>query len=241
MADEDTLNDYDEEMENLFGDIRNCLKELRPAKGKSKLTEAERGSKIAYVDGRIKRCKQVLRSYKVDLRSLDKAAANPYEVKSNTYKDTINQLITDLNWVQENELLGDKPVAKKNTDSMTADEVLDLGKKTQVQSLDSLDRTLKIIDETKQVGADTAQKLHEQTEQLKKIDEGIREVQANLVLASKQLRSFARRIATDKLIMGFIVLIIIGIIFIIIWSATHPHAKTAVNQIYSNNVTIPTR
>jgi len=37
-------------------------------------------------------------------------------------------MIQDLNWVQENELLGEK-AANRNLDSMTADEVLNVAKK----------------------------------------------------------------------------------------------------------------
>jgi len=226
MSDEDTLKDYDEEMEKLFSDIRSGLNELKPTKkGKSKLTDSERNSKIAYINSRINRCKQVLRSYKVDLRSLEKATAQPYEVKSNTYKDAINSLIQDLNWVQENELLGTNGPDRRNLDAMTSDEVLDKAKQTQEKSKDHLEEILRTTATTKEVGSETAAKLHEQTEKLKTIDEGVSEVQTNLKLAAKQLRSFARRVATDKLIMVFIVLIIIAVIFVIIWSATHKSSK----------------
>jgi len=227
MADEETLKDYDDEMEGLFRDVQKGLDELKPTKkGKSKLTETERSSKVAYVNSRINRCKQVLQSYKVDLRALDKATANPYEVKAGEYKEKINQMIQDLNWVQENELLGEKG-GSKNLDSMTADEVLNVAKKTQEASLTSLDHTLQTIDQTREVGAATAQRLHEQTEQLKKIDEQVSEIQTNLKMAAKQLRSFARRVATDKLIMVFIFLIIVAIIFVIIWSSLHKNSKTS--------------
>jgi len=88
MADEDTLKDYDDEMTGLFEDVQKGLTELKPGKkGKNKLNEVERNSKVAYVNSRINRCKQVLQSYKVDLRTLDKATANPYEVKAAEYKE----------------------------------------------------------------------------------------------------------------------------------------------------------
>jgi len=225
MADEDTLKDYDEEMEKLFTDIRSGLAELKPKKGKSKLTDAERNSKVAYINSRLNRCKQVLRSYKVDLRALDKTTANPYETRASEYKETINNLIQDLNWVQENELLGGQG-GKRNLDSMTADEVLNEAKKVQDASLTSLDHTLNTIEQSKTVAAETSTKLHEQTEKIKKIDEGVSEIQTNLKMAAKQLRSFARRIATDKLIMGFIVLIILAVIFVIIWSSVKKNSKT---------------
>jgi len=91
-----------------------------------------------------------------------------------------------------------------------------------------LDNTLQTIDHTREVGAATAQRLGEQTEQLKRIDEGVSEIQTNLKMAAKQLRSFTRRVATDKLIMAFICLIVIAIIFVIIWSSVHKNSKTNV-------------
>jgi len=45
MADEETLTDYDDEMAKLFEDVEKGIKELKPVKGKSKFTEAERSSK----------------------------------------------------------------------------------------------------------------------------------------------------------------------------------------------------
>lgn len=78
------------------------------------------------------------------------------------------------------------------------------------------------------MAADINKKLAEQTEKLRKIDEGLEDVQANLKGAARQLRSFARRLATDKLIIVFIFLILGGIIFVIVWSATHKGAKSSV-------------
>jgi len=82
-----------------------------------------------------------------------------------------------------------------------------------------LDRTLQTIEQAKETGVEIGTTLAQQTEQLQKVGEGIKEVQQYLKLASKELRAFARRVATDKLIMSFICLIVLGIIFIIIWSA----------------------
>ena len=61
--------------------------------------------------------------------------------------------------------------------------------------------------------------LAHQTEQLARVEEGIQEVNTYLKLASKELRAFVRRTATDKIIMSFVCLIVIGIIFIIIWQS----------------------
>jgi len=111
---------------------------------------------------------------------------------------------------------------------MTADEILDKAAKTQEKSLDSLDSTLRIIEDTKGVGAETAAKLSSQTQQLTRVGEGLSEVDSYLKLASNQLRSYARRMATDKIILCFIFLILGGIIAIIVYSALHKNANTNV-------------
>jgi len=111
---------------------------------------------------------------------------------------------------------------------MTADEVLDIAANTQVQSLDALDRIANTVNDTREVGANTMESLHGQTEQLRRVDEGISEVQSNLKLASKQLRAYVRRMATDKILVAFMALIVIGIIFVIVWSATHKNSSTSV-------------
>ena len=71
------------------------------------------------------------------------------------------------------------------------------------------------IEESKQVGAETAAKLKGQTEQLKNIDQDIMKVKSNLKRADLLLRAFMRRMATDKIVMVFMCLIFLGIIIII--------------------------
>jgi len=231
MADEETLQDYDGEMESLIADIRKGIALLSPGNKKSKLTEAERSSKVAYINGRLQRAKQVIRSYKADLRSLNKSVAESYTQKVNTYKTTLDQLVIDLNFAQDNNaLIGGATPKKKDLDSMTADEILDLGADTQNQSLESLTRAANTINDTREVGARTMEQLHNQTDQLRRVDEGISEVQSNLKLASKQLRAYVRRLATDKIIMAFMVLIVLGIIFVIIWTATHKKSSTSITD-----------
>jgi len=114
MADEETLQDYDLEMEKLIADIRKGIAVLAPEKKRSTLTEAERSAKVAYLNGRLQRAKQVIRSYKADLRTLSKSVAESYTQKVNTYKTTLDNLVIDLNFAQErNELTGG--VGKKET------------------------------------------------------------------------------------------------------------------------------
>jgi len=56
----------------------------------------------------------------------------------------------------------------------------------------STDRSKRIVEETIQVGNETAKTLQEQTAQLERIDKQVDVVQSNLQKAEKQIRVFMR-------------------------------------------------
>jgi len=219
----DDLQDFDEELTKLCAEIQKGIDALPKAANKTE--------QVSFLNGRITRAKQVFSSYKVEMRDLSKTEAEPWQRKAKEHHQKINDLVQNLSWAQEKaELMRGKkdPPKEKAVDEMTADEIIEKGAKIQRNDLKSLDRTLQTIDDTKAVAADTAAKLKEQTDALKRIDEGVNEVEANLKMAEKQLRAFVRRMATDKIIMAFIVLIIIGIIIVIVVSIVKPNSNTNV-------------
>jgi len=210
-------------LERLCAEIRKGIDGLAKIKGQ------DRGTKITFLQNRIARAKQVFRSFKVELRDVPKAEAEPYVRKMKDYNENINQLIQDLTWASEKaDLMDGAPVKEKDLDNMTADQIVEVGAKKQDESIKSLDRTLQTIEASKGVASDTAQQLSQQTDQLRRIGEGVDEVEINLKEASRQLRSFARRIATDKIIMLMMLLVVLAIIVVIILSIVKPGA-TKVN------------
>jgi SNARE protein len=102
---------------------------------------------------------------------------------------------------------------------MTTKQILEKGSNIQKQDINALDNMLQTIEQTKETGVEIGNQLQQQTEQMHKVIEGTQEVQQYLKIASKELRAFARRVATDKLVMSFICLIVVGIIFVIVWQA----------------------
>mmetsp|Transcript_12212 Transcript_12212/g.16874 ORF Transcript_12212/g.16874 Transcript_12212/m.16874 type:complete len:224 (-) Transcript_12212:675-1346(-) len=204
------LQDFDEELERLCAEIKKGIDAL------PKMKPQDRQSKVTYLEGRINRAKQVFRSFKVELRDLSKAEGAAYHKKAKEYNETINKLIQDLNWLQDREDLFDGTQRPQDVEQMTADQIIEKGAQIQQDSITSLGRTLQTIENTKEVGTATAARLKEQTEQLRKVGEDIEEVQANLKVAGKQLRAFVRRMATDKIIMCFIVLILIAVVVVIV-------------------------
>lgn len=221
----DELRSLEDDIEKLCADIRKGID------GLPKMNATDKQNKIAYLNGRINRVKQLYKEFKLEMRDLSKVEADPWNKKAKAFMDTINKLNQDIGWSQDKDsLTGGANAVTQDPDAMTTQQVLEKGEKIQKEDLSSLDRTIQTLEQTKETGVAIGQRLAEQTEQLGKIGEGIHEVNAYLKLASRELRAFVRRTATDKLIMGFACLIVLGIIFIIIWSAMNGKADTSVEQ-----------
>jgi len=208
----DELRDLETELEKLCTDIKKGIE------GLAKLQGADKQNKVTFLQSRVNRAKQVYRNFKLEMRDLPKADAEPWNKKAKEFMDQINKLNSDINWSEDKSANG-APPENQDPDSMTTKQILEKADKIQKTDISSLDRTLQTIEQAKETGVEIGTTLAQQTEQLQKVGEGIKEVQQYLKLASKELRAFARRVATDKLIMSFICLIVLGIIFIIIWSA----------------------
>ena len=58
---------------------------------------------------------------------------------------------------------------------------------------------------------------------MQRISSGLDEVESELAISSKLLTNFVKRMYTDKIIIGFTVLIVVGIVGIIIYAALNPN------------------
>ena len=88
-------------------------------------------------------------------------------------------------------------------------------------------------DEAKQVGFNTLAALGAQRDQIGASKEAVIHMDSELKLASRQIRVFARRMVTDKIILGMVALILIAVLVVIIIIAVKPTATTVVNTAQS--------
>jgi len=200
---------YDEDLTELIGEIEKGIEGLR------KLSPAAKAERVTELQGRMQRARQVLQAFKVDMRELPREEAAAYDAKAKAHHATLQKLHGDLQWAKTEGTAAEGGGARDIND-MSASEIIQEGAKIQDKSKAAVDRMKRQIEESKQVGADTAQKLKGQTEQLKNIDQDIMKVKSNLKRADLLLRAFMRRMATDKIVMVFMCLIFIGIITIIV-------------------------
>jgi len=202
---------YDEDLTELITEIERGIDGLR------KLSPVAKNQRINELQGRMQRAKQVLQAFKVEMRELPREAAATYDAKAKAHHATLQKLHGDLQWAKTE---GSAAAGgARNVDDMTSGEIIQEGAGIQDKSKAAVDRMKRQIEESKQVGAETASKLKGQTEQLKNIDQDIMKVKSNLKRADLLLRAFMRRMATDKIFMVFMCLIFCGIIAIIVAKA----------------------
>lgn len=205
---------YEEEVTELIAEVQKGLEGLKRLNGQNK-TE-----RLAELTNRLQRAKQVLHSFKVEMRDLPRERSAAYDAKARDFHAQLQAMHGELTVAkQEAER---QAVGVKTVDEMTTSEVLSEAGKVQDQSLSALQRMKQQIAQSKEVGAATAVQLEGQTRQLKNIDADIMKVKSNLARGDLLLRAFMRKIMTDKIIMIFLLLIFIGVIVIVVWKIVDP-------------------
>jgi SNARE protein len=208
------LGYLEEELIDLIAEVQRGVDGLRRQTGVSK-TE-----KLAELANRLQRARQVLHSYKVELRDLPRDKTAPYELRHREHQETLAALNREL--IAQQQEHERAQVGVRTVDEMSTQEVLQEAGKVQDQSLGALKRMQQNIAASREVGTATAAALEDQTKQLKNIDTDIMKVKSNLVRADLLVRAFMRKIMTDKIIMLFMCLIFTGVVVIVVWKIVNP-------------------
>ena len=109
------------------------------------------------------------------------------------------------------------PIRGKN---LTNQDLIQKGRKMMDETDDSLMRSVRVLEQTKQIGADTAAALQEQTATAERIVNKLDEIEFTLKKSGVLIRHLTRSVAMDKCFQFLIGLIGIGVIMIIILNLT---------------------
>lgn len=107
----------------------------------------------------------------------------------------------------------------------TNDELLDKALDTEKNTLAKLKQGLATVETTKEIGKFTAAQLQQDTEKMKRIDAGLDEVQSEAALSQVLITRFAKRMATDKIVIAFAFVLIGGLVGIIVYASLNPDQK----------------
>eukprot|EP01027_Heterolobosea_sp_BB2_P015690 GEZU01022456.1.p3 GENE.GEZU01022456.1~~GEZU01022456.1.p3 ORF type:complete len:132 (+),score=51.77 GEZU01022456.1:647-1042(+) len=105
---------------------------------------------------------------------------------------------------------------RNNPNKMNAKQLGERALEIQDESLASIDRSLRKLEETEQVGTAAAAKLHDQTNQLVEIQEDLRKLESNVDRSKREITAFMRRMATDKLIVFLVALVILALLIAVV-------------------------
>ncbi|KAF3505849.1 hypothetical protein F2Q69_00001677 [Brassica cretica] len=109
--------------------------------------------------------------------------------------------------------------------NMSNQELMNKGNSMMDDTDQAIERGKKIVLETINVGTDTSAALKAQTDQMSRVVNELDSIHFSLKKASKLVKEIGRQVATDKCIMAFLFLIVIGVIAIIIVKIVNPNNK----------------
>ncbi|XVF28116.1 hypothetical protein REPUB_Repub15cG0001500 [Reevesia pubescens] len=233
------------QLEQIHGEIRDNFRAL--ANGFQRLDnikDSNRQSKqLEELTAKMRECKRLIKEFDREIK--DEESRSPPEVNKQL-NDEKQSMIKELNsYVALRKTymntLGNKkielfdmgagvsePTADDNVkvaSSMSNQELVDHGMKTMDETDQAIERSKKVVEQTVEVGTQTAVALKGQTEQMGRIVNELDTIQFSIKKASQLVKEIGRQVATDKCIMLFLFLIVCGVIAIIVVKIVNPSNK----------------
>ena len=228
MASDDSISYWDEEMASNLTQLRAELTALTQQQGLEHFSgSAVNPMKIREVENRARRIKNLRKTFVLEMRQLSRRPEKAgYQQKLREYDKQLNDLNMEIKWAKAEASRAELGLRKggaggaREEERYDRDRTLAAAKDLQANTKSAANRILGKVEDTKAVGGRVAEALSEQTAQLKRVGEDVTRMGDELQRADALMRSFARRLATDKCIWVFAVLLLIGLVVIGICSKT---------------------
>eukprot|EP00457_Paulinella_chromatophora_P012237 gb/GEZN01012431.1/.p1 GENE.gb/GEZN01012431.1/~~gb/GEZN01012431.1/.p1 ORF type:complete len:225 (+),score=57.85 gb/GEZN01012431.1/:106-780(+) len=160
-------------------------------------------------------------NYKIECRELPKKDQRLYKKKRKEYTDALQELQNDIRWKaaqsQKNELLDGQ--FEEEVDRTTEIGKIKYGQSVLAESKDSLQRTLGKVTETVTLGAETLQKLENQTKQLENMHDSMDELGSSLERSQVIMRRMFRKMSTDKYLWVVTFFVFAAVVAIVVYQA----------------------
>jgi Snare region anchored in the vesicle membrane C-terminus./Vesicle transport v-SNARE protein N-terminus. len=200
--------------------------------------DLQRTAALDQADKKLREIKSNARSFKAEIRLLpNPEERNRYKDDLGRYEQIVAELTTELKGLRSEgnrqKLFlgaqgGDNDVTVENDPRASGDALLDEAGRIQDKTQQSISNTKRMIDESKEVGMQTAEELQRQREQLGNIDSDVMRMENNLNRADRLIKTFGKRMATDKLIQCFActnVVLLVGVVVYVVVKGGLDEAK----------------
>ena len=187
-------------------------------------------ARLTDVDAAIKTATGVKKSYSLELRLLrDRAVRAEYETALAKLNAKCEQLEADAQTARaahaaaqdRAELLGGSGAPTEDgvrQAGKTNDQYLAAANAVQDQTDQSVEKTLAMIEASKDVGNATLEELARQREQIASVGDEVSKIEDNLTRADRLIRTFGKRMATDKCIQVFTIINLIMVVVIVVYA-----------------------
>ncbi|KAF5177339.1 putative plant snare [Thalictrum thalictroides] len=232
------LEQIDGEIQDNFRALANGFQKL------DKIKDSNRQSKqLEELTGKMRECKRLIKEFDREIK--EEESKNPPEVNKqlNERKQSLIKELNSYVGLRKTYMssLGNKrvelfdmgagasdPAAEDNiqmASTMNNQELIDAGKKQMDETDQAIQRSKQVVEQTIEVGAQTAGTLKGQTDQMGRIVNELDTIQFSIKKASQLVKEIGRQVATDKCIMLFLLLIVCGVIAVIIVKIVNPNNK----------------
>ncbi|KAL1334348.1 hypothetical protein HN51_063282 [Arachis hypogaea] len=233
------------ELEQIHGEIRDHFRALSNGFQRlDKIKDSHRqSSQLEDLTQKMRECKRLIKEFDREIK--DGEGRNSQEVNKQL-NDEKQSMIKELNsYVALRKTymntIGNKkielfdmgagagePTAEENVklaSEMSNQELIKEGMKQMDETDQAIERSKQVVQQTLEVGTQTATTLKGQTEQMGRIVNELDSIQFSIKKASQLVKEIGRKVATDKCIMLFLFLIVCGVIAIIVVKIVNPNNK----------------
>ncbi|KAK8953830.1 putative plant SNARE 13 [Platanthera zijinensis] len=233
------------EMEQINGEVDDILRTLNNGFQKlDKIKDVSRQSKqLEELTGKMRECKRLIKEFDREIKEQETKNSPEINKQLNDRKQSMIKELNSFVALRKTYMssLGNKrielfdlgtgsndPAADENVQlasTMSNQELISSGTKTMDETDQAIERSKLVVEQTIDVGTQTAANLKGQTEQMGRIVNDLDTVHFSIKKASQLVKEIGRQVATDKCIMLFLFLIVCGVVAIIIVKIVNPHNK----------------
>jgi len=205
------MNGWKEEYYNEVESLSALVAGIQAANNTGNMDPKVMKQKLSQGDEGVQRIKEVKKSFGLELRLIkDRTVKTKFEGDAKLLDTRVTNLVKELRGLRDQlnrtELVGDsggKSLVMRDTKGKGNDDLLEGASLLQDKTMESLNRTTAMIEESKELGTASIQNMKDQRAQIEGIELEITNIDSNLKRAEKLIRNFTRRMASDKFIRAF--------------------------------------
>ncbi len=235
--------------DTLSDEVQSIRSLLQTASSLSSSNSHDAATNLSRAEKKYRAAQGTKKSYKMETRLItDPKQRKIYENKLMVLSEELSNIANDINVLKSNRNKGELFVgatasATKNIgdESMSGEEagnhmISDMNT-LQDKTKASITNTKQMVSASKAVGESTMEELLRQREQIRTIDNEALRIEDNLVRADKLIKTFGKRMATDRFIQCFACINVLLLVGVVVYTIVKKGNFTGGNE---NDGNVPT-